>query len=166
MLAEHDLPAEGISWSLRVIQKEADLLRDYTLMTSVHGIGPVVAATVMGEIGDLRRFEAHKQLTGYVGLNPILKESGTSLDLQAQLSKQGNPRVRQVLYLAALTACRGNHDLGDTYRRLLAEGKAPMVALGAVMRKLLVILWAILQSGQPFDPHHARDSHKTQAPSD
>lgn len=145
------------------IRQDPDLARDFKLMTSVHGVGPVVASTVMGEIGDLRRFTAHKQLTAYVGLNPVLKESGTSLHPRPHLSKQGNPRVRQVLYMAALTACRGDHDLGDTYRHLIAEGKAPMVALGAVMRKLLVILWAILQSDTPFDPHHARDIHEAHA---
>jgi transposase len=141
------------------IQAHPDLKRDFDLMCSAPGVGPVVASTLMGELGDLRAFPEPKRLTGYVGLNPVHKDSGTSIHARPHLSKQGNPRVRKVLYMAALSASRGDHDLGDTYRHLLTEGKAPMAALGAVMRKILVILWAILQRGEPFEPHHTRDIH-------
>ncbi|MDE3246787.1 MAG: IS110 family transposase [Acidobacteriota bacterium] len=145
------------------IQAHPDLKRDFDLMCSAPGIGPVVASTLMGELGDLRAFPEHKRLTGYVGLNPVHKDSGTSLHTKPHLSKQGNPRVRKMLYMAALSASRGDHDLGDTYRHLLTEGKAPMAALGAVMRKILVILWAILQRGESFDPHHTRDINQKKA---
>ena len=68
------------------------------------------------------------------------------------MCKKGSPRVRHVLYFAALTAVRGNNDLQRTYQRLLDEGKPPMVAIGAVMRKLLVVMRILLITETAYDP--------------
>ena len=138
------------------IQAHPELKRDFDLMCTAPGVGPVVAPGIMGELGDLRAFEHPKRLTSFVGMTPVLKESGSSVYGKPHLSKHGSPEVRRLLYMAALTASQGDDTLGEAYRRLLAEGKEPMVALGAVMRKLLVVLRAILVSGKGFEPHHVK----------
>ncbi|HIA48151.1 MAG TPA: hypothetical protein EYN96_09345 [Candidatus Hydrogenedentes bacterium] len=68
--------------------------------------------------------------------------------------KQGNPRVRRCLYLAALSAIRSDTPFRTTYQRLLQSDKKPRVALAAIMRKLLVTMRAILISGKPFNQNH------------
>jgi len=102
--------------------------------------------------GDLRRFHKARQLTAFAGVSPRIYQSGTSVNGRPRMCKKGSPRVRHVLYLAALTTIRGNNDLQRTYQRLLDEGKLPMVAIGAVMRKLLIVMRALLITETTYGP--------------
>ena len=136
----------------RQVAASAKIARDIELMSSIYGVGFLTAAAIRAELGDLRRFRKARQLTAYVGLNPSQRNSGSSVCGRPRMSKKGNGRVRQALYLAAMVAIRSDNDLHRTYLRLQEEGKSAMAALGAVMRKLLVLMRAILISGKPFDP--------------
>ena len=78
--------------------------------------------------------------------------SGTSVKKRTRLSKAGNARLRKALYLPALTATRFNPVVADFYARLVAAGKPKMAALGACLRKLLMIAYGVLKSCTPFDP--------------
>lgn len=132
-----------------LIQTRRSLQSDYELLTSIPGVGFVTAAVVLAEVGDLRRFGQARQVTAFAGVTPRQDQSGKHT-APGRMSKKGNGRIRQALYLAAISAITYNPPLAATYRRLVAEGKKPMVALGAVMRKLLVLMWAIVNTGQPF----------------
>ena len=121
-------------------------------MDSVVGVGLLTAVTVMAELGDLRRFARSRQLTAFAGMSPRRKESGTSVRGKPHLCKQGSARVRAALYLAASAAVRFNPDMKAFYDRLLAQGKVRRVALGAVMRKLLVLMRAVLRADHDWIP--------------
>jgi transposase len=121
-------------------------------MDSVVGVGLLTAVTVMAELGDLRRFARSRQLTAFAGMSPRRKESGTSVRGKPRLCKQGSTRVRAALYLAASAAVRFNPDMKAFYDRLLAQGKVRRVALGAVMRKLLVLMRAVVKAGHDWVP--------------
>ena len=95
-----------------------------------------------------------RDLVAYVGLCPRLCSSGSSLHGPTPLTKRGNAVVRRALYFPAMNAVRFNPCLKPFYHRLLAKGKPKMVALAAVMRKLLHLVYGVLLSGQPFDPRH------------
>ena len=119
------------------------------LLTSVPGIGPVVSRTLLAglpELGSLNR----KQIAALVGVAPLNWDSGTLRGRRAIWG--GRAHVRTALYMAALTASRRNPVIRQFYRRLRAAGKAPNVALVACMRKLLVILNAILRHRVPWRP--------------
>jgi len=135
----------------RVIETNADFRRDYDLLTTIPGVGFVTAAVVLAEFGDLRRFGCGRQIGAHAGLTAYKDESG-ECKRSGHMSKKGNPRVRKVLYMAALSASTFNAPMRTVYNRLLANGKEKMVALGAVMRKLLVLMRAIVVSGIAFDP--------------
>lgn len=117
------------------------------LLQSVPGVGPVTASTIVArlpELGTLNR----QEIAALVGLAPIAKESG---------KKQGKRRifggrapVRSVLYMAALSARTHNPVIKSFYQRLLDQGKPKKVALTACMRKLLVILNAMVRTQQPW----------------
>src|SRR5256714_6880486 len=92
----------------------------------------------------------------YAGLAPRQYRSGTSVRKRTRLSKAGNARLRKALYLPALTAIRFNPLVGVFYERLVAAGKAKMAAVGACMRKLLMIAYGVLKSRTPFDPSRGR----------
>ena len=117
------------------------------LLQSVPGVGPVTSATMLGmlpELGQLNR----QQIAALVGVAPLNKDSG---------KKQGRRRVyggradvRNVLYMAALAASKFNPVIRNFYERLIQQGKEKKVALTACMRKLLVILNAMMHSNQPW----------------
>jgi transposase len=143
----------GVEKQLRAhVQKHEDLKHDLELLTSVPGVGFLTAVVLLAEIGDLRRFGRAKQLSAFTGLSPAHNESGTSVRGRVQMSKKGNGRARQALYLAAMTTIRYQSSLSEYYTQLLGQGKCPKAALGAIMRKLLTILRAMCIHNQKFNP--------------
>lgn len=150
-LLDHDIARVEQAMRQRVA-KTPEIDRDIELLSSIYGVGFIVAVTIRAELGDLRRFGKARQLTAFAGLNPSVRTSGTSVCGRPRMSKKGNVRVRQILYLAAMVVIRDDNDLQRTYLHLREQGKSRMAALGAVMRKLLVLMRAILISGKTFDP--------------
>lgn len=139
----------GIREHLRV---HAPLEKKVTRLESIRGVGLITAVTVLAELGDPSRFARSRQLTAFAGVSPRRKESGTSIRGKTRMCKQGSARVRGVLYLAASAAVRFNPDLKALYERLLAQGKPRRVALGAAMRKLLVLMRAVLKADHDWVP--------------
>ena len=138
----------------RIVDETPTLKSDFGLLVSIPGVGPITAMVVLAEVGDLRRFKRARQLSAYVGVSPRVWESGTSVHHKTRLCKQGNPRVRQALFLSAMAAVntKSPNCLNETYRRLCLADKPGKAALGAVMRKQLVLMRALLISGKPYDP--------------
>ena len=122
----------------------ADLAK---LLTSVKGVGPTTASTLLAQLPELGRLN-RKQITALVGLAPMNRDSGT-LRGQRHIFG-GRADVRRVLYVAALVGTRFNPILKAFYAKLLAAGKAKKVALVACMHKLLVILNAIVRTKSPW----------------
>lgn len=155
---------EKLNRDIKRIEKEIktavaripDLARDAELIDGIYGVGFVTAVAVVAELGDLRRFTRGRQLSAFVGTAPCNHDSGTSVHKRPRMCKAGEPRVRALLYMCAMSAVAGDNDFADTYHRLIASGKTKMAALGAVMRKLLLVMRAIVISGQPYDPHYNR----------
>ncbi len=152
VLAHLDKTIEAIENEMhRVIDSDENFTRDYQLLTSIPGVGFVTAAVVLAEFGDLRRFGRARQIGAHAGVTSRNTESGKFVG-PAHMSKKGNARVRQALYMAAMSATVYNPLMRKVYQRLISTGKEPMVAIGAVMRKLLVLMRAIVISKIPFDP--------------
>jgi len=117
-------------------------------LCSFKGCGPIVAATLMGEVPELGRLTG-KEIAALIGLAPINRDSGKRQT--RAVTGHGRPGVRQVLFQAARCAIRWNPVIRAFFRRLTEVNKRPgKVALTAVMRKILVILNAIARDGQPW----------------
>ena len=135
---------KGLRQTLRrspVWREKDDLLR------TVPGVGEQLSLTLLAnlpELGTLNR----RQIAALVGVAPYNRDSGTLRGKRAVWG--GRSRVRAVLYMRALAASRHNPAIRDFYQRLLAAGKPKKVALVACMRKLLVILNAMLKHGSPW----------------
>jgi transposase len=121
---------------------------------SVSGVGIVTSTTVLAELGDLRRFDRSRQMTAFAGVSPRLRDSGKKIG-KPHMCKEGSARVRAELYMAASNAIQHNPDMKAYYEHLLKRGKKERAALGAVMRKLLVIMRAILVAGAGWRPIRA-----------
>lgn len=131
------------------IEAQADLLR------SIPGIGETTAAVLLAEVFLRSHFTGPKQVAAYAGLAPHIRQSGTTLRSNGSLSKMGNWRVRKALFFPAIVAGARNPALIPLVKRLSARGKAKMLIVGALMRKLLVICYGVLKSEVPFDPAFA-----------
>lgn len=122
-------------------------------LQSLTGCGPVVAATLLGEVPELGRLSG-KEIAALIGLAPRTRESGKQRSRAT--TGHGRPGVRQVLFNAARAAIRWNPVMRAFFQRLTEHNKrSGKVALTAVMRKMLVTLNAIARDGQPWQ-HNAQ----------
>ena len=114
-------------------------------LQSIAGIGATTAAALlalMPELGQLSR----QQAAALAGLAPHPNQSGARTAYRH--TKGGRPEVKRTLFMAALSAARHNPSLASFHKRLVARGKKPIVALVAVMRKLIVLCNAKLRINQ------------------
>jgi len=119
------------------------------ILQSFNGVGPKVSASLiadLSELGTVRR----TQISALAGIAPMNRDSGQWRGKRT--IQGGRPAVRQALYMAALVASRRNPVIREFYQRLLQAGKPPKVALTACMRKILVILNAMLKNGTYWNP--------------
>lgn len=137
-------------------QQDAELNRKKTLLISIVGIGEKTAHLLLSEIPQLDDFAHVNELVAFVGLNPQVHRSGSSINLKPRLSKKGSSRLRKGLYFPAIVARHKNPILQVFAQRLFKAGKSKMCVIGAVMRKLLHLVYGILKSGHPFDPNYGR----------
>lgn len=136
-------------------RQDPGLKRDLKLLLSIEGVGTITAASVLGAAGDLRRFARRGELCAFLGVSPRQFQSGTSVQGKTHLCRMGGQHVRSTLYMAAVAVCRSKGPLGDFYRRLVASGKPKKAAIGALMRKLLVVMRAVLIQGKPYQAIHS-----------
>lgn len=119
------------------------------LLSGVPGIGPVLRRTLLAGLPELGQVSG-RRIAALVGLAPMADDSGQRVGVRRIVG--GRRQVRDVLYMAALSARRYNPVLKALADRLVAAGKKPKVVLVAVARKLLVIANALISSGTPWDP--------------
>jgi transposase len=137
-----------------LVQKVPELEQDIRLLVTIPGVAFVTACVMLAEMGDMRRFERARQVSAFAGVSPRFHQSGTSVNARPRMCKSGNPRIRQALYLSAMVAARVPGELRNTHARLVDAGKSKMAALGALMRKLLILMRAILIANKPYDKHY------------
>lgn len=133
------------------IDRHPGLKQDRALLESIPGVGPTISQNMVALMRS-RHFEKASQCAAFLGLNPIERQSGTSVYSPPRLSKQGNGRIRAKLYMAAVVAIRHNPIIRDQYLRLVARGKAKKAALGAAMRKLVHQCYGVLKHQVPYQP--------------
>jgi transposase len=123
------------------------LAAQHQLLSSMPGVGPVVAATLMALLPELGSL-ANRQISALVGVVPYDFDSGKMRGMRSIWG--GRARVRRVLFMAAQVAAMHNPVLKDFKQRLIANGKKPKVAIVAVMRKLIVCLNAMVRDNEPW----------------
>ena len=131
-----------------------DLKDQSNLLESIPGIGIATISRLLAFV-DVHRFDDAKALAAFVGLNPTVHQSGSSVRGKSRLSKKGNATIRKALYMPAVVARRYNPTIKTFAERLKKAGKSNMLIIGAVMRKLLHIIYGVLKSGKPFDANYA-----------
>lgn len=124
-----------------------------TCITTCPGVGNILGATILGEIGDISRFPEPKKLVAFVGIDPSVHQSGEFTGTQNRMSKRGSPHLRRAIWLAASVAAFHDPVLSAYYQKKTAEGKHHYTAIGAVARKLTLIIYAVLRDNKPYVPN-------------
>ena len=123
--------------------------KNEALLQSVPGVGPVTSFTLLAELPELGTLSRQK-IAALVGIAPFNRDSGPRRGKRRIFG--GRAGVRSALYMAALVGSRSNPVIREFYERLVERGKEKKVALTACMRKLLVILNAIVRDQKPWNP--------------
>jgi transposase len=131
------------------------LAADRDLLETIPGVGRQTATTILAELPAVGRLPRAESAAAYCGLAPAEFRSGTSVRKRTRLSKAGNPRLRKALFLPTQTAVRFNPILKGFFERLVKAGKPKMQAIGACMRKLVMVCYGVLKNRAPFDAEWA-----------
>jgi transposase len=139
---------ETVTRELTDLMHQSPLWRDKEdLLRSVPGVGPIVTATLIAELPELGQLDG-KQIAALVGVAPFNRDSGRWRGKRTSIG--GRSDVRRVLYMATAVAIQHNPAVRGFYERLVAAGKPKKVALTASMRKLLLILNAMIRHHTTF----------------
>ena len=134
------------------IEERAGSLKETQLLMTIPGVSYYSALTIYAELGEIDRFDGHKEVVSYVGLNPVIRESGDSR-IEGGISKRGSGRVRWILVQSAYVAVHTCNDeyLSRFYNRI-ANRKNSKKAIVATARKLLVSIYHMLDRGEVYNP--------------
>ena len=149
---------------LKNLKKEIKILEDHleknvkkeyqqslTLLKSIPGIGDKTALMLLVFTDGFHRFESLKELCSYAGITPIIRQSGSSVKGQPRISKMGNPKLRNLLFMCSFNACKYNRACKALFDRIVAKGKSKKLALIAVCNKLLKQAFSIVKNGIPYN---------------
>ncbi len=128
---------------------DTDWAAKMKLLMSVNGVGKVLAFTLLSELPELGELN-RKEVASLVGVAPMNKDSGRYSGKRMILG--GRHRIRNVLFMAIMSAIQSNPRIRAQYQRLVEAGKPKKVALVACMRKLLTTLNAMMKSGEIWRP--------------
>jgi len=141
---------KGIENRLLELVKQ-DQQKQLTLLKSIPGMGVKTALFLIVVTDGFSKFDKASQLCSYVGITPTIRESGSSVRGRSRISKVGNKKLRNLLFLCAFSACKHNKGCREIYERIVNKGKSKKLALIAVANKLLKQAFAIAKSGIPYD---------------
>lgn len=154
----------SLNRSLKSLQREIRLLEERLIelvkedqhtqlidLKSIPGLGTKTAVLLIVLTNGFTKFESAKQLCCYAGITPTIRQSGSSIRGRSRISKMGNRKLRNLLFLCAFSACKHNKACREIYERIVAKGKSKKLALIAVANKLLKQAFAIAKSGKPYD---------------
>lgn len=122
------------------------------LLVAIDGVGKESAARLLAEVMDLRRFPSSAALVAFTGMDPSVKESGTSVRGRGAMTKAGSPLLRHHLGWLAHTLVQWNPVFRERFRRAKEAGKPHGVAYGIVARKFVTVAYQCIASGTAFDP--------------
>ena len=125
-----------------------------TLVESIPGIGRKTGIMLLVLTDGFDRFSSASELCSYAGITPVIRQSGSSVHGKARISKIGNQKLRNLLFLCSFNACKYNKACKALYDRIVAKGKSKKLALIAVCNKLLKQAFAIAKSRIPYDENH------------
>ncbi|MCP5061991.1 MAG: IS110 family transposase, partial [Ignavibacteriae bacterium] len=142
-----------------IIQQDQELAEKIQRITKIKGLGFISVVTAVAETNGFELVNNLKQLTSYAGLDVVFNDSGIKKG-KTSISKKGNKFLRKAVFMPALSACRHNHKMKELYKRLVAKGKNKKLALIAVARKLLLLIYTLWKNDSEYIPNYKPCFHR------
>jgi transposase len=136
----------------KIIAADSTLKQTHDLLTSIKGIGWLIAAYMISCTNNFDRFANARKFNCYAGLAPFKQESGSSIKNRARLSHLANKEVKTLLNLAAFSAIRHNQEMKAYYQKRVGEGKRKMSCLNIIRAKLVARMFAVVKRQTPYQP--------------
>lgn len=124
----------------------------HSTLTTIPGIGSILGAVILSEIGDISRFSSADKLAAYMGIDPSVQQSGEYVGTAAHMSKRGSPYLRRAVWMASLIAIQHNPMFRAYYEKKSAEGLRYMNIVGHVTKKMTAVIFAIMRDGKSYAP--------------
>jgi len=135
--------------------EDTDINNDIELLQSIPGIGTVTSKNFMVEVSSVDKFNSVKQLCAFIGINPSVRQSGTSVNYRGKISKRGNANLRRTIWQMAIGTIRTCAKFNDYFTKKREEGKKFKQAVIAVANKLLKTIFILLKNKTKFDENLA-----------
>jgi transposase len=118
-------------------------------LSTIKGIGEITIITILAETNCFEHVTSINQLISYAGLDVVLNQSGKKKG-KTTISKRGNKFIRRALFMPAMSACRSNKKMKETFARLVSKGKNKKAAIVAIARKLLVLIYTLWKNDTEY----------------
>ena len=139
------------------VLEHTSLQKSVRLLSSIDGVGLMVAVTILAEVPQINAFERARDVAAFAGLTPSLSQSGTSVKRRGRMTKEGSALLRKMLYMAALQAIkRANNAFHSCYQAFVTRGKPKMCSIGAIMHKIIRVAFGVLKHDTPFVKNFAK----------
>lgn len=122
------------------------------VITSIPGIGPILGAVILSEIGDISRFKSAEKLAAFAGIDPTVNQSGDFVGTRNHMSKRGSPYLRRALWIASTVAVMRDPMFRAYYEKKSAEGMRYMKIIGHVTKKMACVIFAVLRDNKTYTP--------------
>lgn len=146
----------------KTIDADADLAQKVKNVTTIPGVGILVAATVIAETNGFEHFNNRAQLVSYAGYDVVENQSG-QMEGKTRISKKGNAHIRRILHNASLSAVRCIPEIGNLQQRVFNTTKIKMKGYVAAQRKLLILIYTIYKNDSTFVHNYANQQPDTNA---
>jgi transposase len=141
----YDLQIQALEKKIKQLMEQVE-----SKITTIPGIGNILGAMIIGEIGDINKFSSAKKLVAFAGLDPVTNQSGYFKNSTGPISKRGSPQLRSALFMAANVARQNDENLGAYYNGKIENGKHYKSAVNATAAKLLRIVYWVLKNDKEY----------------
>ena len=128
------------------------LLQFDTTLTTIPGVGTLLAATILSEIGDISRFSSADKLAAYIGVDPAVNQSGEFVGSHVHMSKRGSPYLRRAVWMASMIAVQRDPMFKAYYEKKASEGLRYMNIIGHATKKMTAVIYAIMRDNKAYIP--------------
>lgn len=150
LLKELQRQIDEILGQIKILfQSKPELNKKINKVATIKGIGEITVIIILAETNCFEHVTNSNQLTSYAGLDVVLNESGKKKG-KTTISKRGNKFIRRALFMPAMSACKYNNKMKETFARLVSKGKNKKAALIAIARKLLVLIYTLWKNDAVF----------------
>ena len=166
---EHE-DVKNLSYMAKIVQNNNNIINElrekmietakqfpyYKIINSFYGIGDTLTAEILGELGDITRFDSPKEIIAFCGLDPTIKQSGKSINVKGAISKRGNKYARYILFNCSQMVVKlgasnyPEHPVYIYYQNKKAEGKHYYESLTACSTKILRMLYSMCKNNKQF----------------